>query len=284
MRRAIALTVTLSVALPITGCDDSEKRIAERQKALDEAKQKQKEEQAAASPDAKKDDGPKDPFWENPDALVIRHEQPCPENLWALFKGPIPGGDDETRKANAEKRGELAAELQGKTFIARLRGPEEVKLLEHNAAKGKLPVEMKGIIDCEDSIGRVNFAFTKAKAIPMPQSVMDEGAPQLQMMWDAPEKPFELPIEGMTAAKNFTSKHQFGMEAFVVFKIGKTDVHHKKVKTARETQGEVTIGGSTDDYGAGRLVQADVEAIRIVAHPGPVVAVDTRTPSAVSLR
>jgi hypothetical protein len=55
-------------------------------------------------------------------------------------------------------------------------------------------------------------------------------------------------------------------------------------EVTKPTHGEVSIGGTTDDFGAGRLVRGEVQGVRVLAHPGPVVVVDTREPSSVSLR
>jgi hypothetical protein len=41
----------------------------------------------------------------------------------------------------------------------------------------------------------------------------------------------------------------------------------------------VSIGGGVQDFGAGRMVRAEVEQVRILANPGPIVLVDTREPA-----
>lgn len=266
------------------GCKDPEQKIAERQRALEAARAQEKESQALAE---KAKDAPKeraaDPYWDDPSFVVIRDEKACPDGMWALFDGPAPAGDDATRQQNAARRGEIAKQLREKTFVARLRGPDQVTLKDYDAPKGEFPLELKGTIDCEDSIGRIAFSFTEAKAVPMPASALSDG-PNPQMMWSAPAKDFALPMKSMSEAKAFRDRHRFGLEAYIVFRIGKTEFHHKRVKTAKQTQGEVTIGGTIDDFGAGRLVRADIEGIRVLANPGPIVLVDTRNPSTVSLR
>lgn len=279
----IAIAALLCAGMACKG-KSAEERMAERQKALEDARAKEKQAQPAAEAAAEKaPDRPKDPYWDDEDLVVIRHEKACPEGLWALFPGRAPGGDDEKRKENAAKRDEIARALKQKTFVARLHGPQEVTLKEYDAPKGQFPLEMKGVIDCEDSIGRIAIAFTRAKPLTPPPSAATSDA-VTQSYWDGPTKTYTVPMKSQTDAKTFRNKHQFGMEGYVVFKLGKTDVHEKKVKIPKVSQGGITIGGSVDDFGAGRLVNADVEAVRVLANPGPVVVIDTRDPSKVSLK
>lgn len=283
------LRVTLAGALVLAvmpGCKgkSSEERMAERQKALEEARSKSKGEAAPAEPAAQKGpDRPKDPFWDDEELIVIRHEKACPEGLWSLFPGPAPGGDDAKRKENAQKRDQLANALRQKTFVARLHGPQEVALEDYDAPKGQFPLELKGVIDCEDSIGRIAIAFTAAKAVEAPHSAATSDD-VTQSYWDGPPLNYTLPMKSQSDAKTFRSKHQFGMESYVVFKLGKTEVHAKKVKIPKVSQGGITIGGSVDDFGAGRMVRGEVEAVRVLANPGPVVVIDSRDPSKVSLK
>ena len=250
----------------------------ERQRALDEARAKQSEQKPAAPSGAA---GPKrqaHPYWDDRSFLVVRNEKACPEGLWALFSGKAPGGDDAARRANEARRSELASSLRGKTFVARLRGSEEVKLADYDAPKGQFPVELKGVIDCEDSIGRIAIAFTEPKAITPKGSVLS-GDAVVESIWDAPAKTFTVPMKSVSEAKAFRERHLLGLEAYVVFKLGKTDVHQRRVKIEKETAGDVSIGGGVQDFGAGRMVRAEVEQVRILANPGPIVLVDTREPA-----
>jgi hypothetical protein len=278
-RQALALSLAATFALGFAGCSDPAKTVEERQRALDEARVAAEKERAA-TPEARpaSAEGPKHPYWDDPSSLVIRHEKACPENLWALFSGPAPGSDDEEKKRNEARRKELAEELRGRTFIARLRGPSEVKLGEYNAAKGRYPVEVKSVLDCEDSLGRVAIALGEAKAVDMPKSAMPGSSSIVQAMWDGPARIFAMPFESQADAKSFGDKHRFGMEAYVSFRVGKTDVHKKLVKVPKASGGGITIGGGTDDFGAGRILRAEVQAVRLAANPGPVVLIDTREP------
>ncbi len=257
-----------------------------RQAALEEARaaQKEKQAQAKASGAEATPDRPLHPYWDDPSFVALRHEGQCPDGLWALFPGRAPGSDDETRKANEARRAELAASFKDKTFVARLRGPGEVTLRDFDAPRGHLPLEVLGLVDCEDSAGRIAFAFTPPKAVTPKASALEEGNTLVQRLWTAPLQTFGLPMPGFGEAKAFGQKHQFGMEGFVVFRLGKTEVDRHRVKVKKVTAGEVTIGGTTDDFGAGRLVRADLQGVRVLAHPGPQVVVDTREPSAVTLR
>lgn len=273
------VVVALALSAACKG-KSTEEKVAEREQALAAAKKEQKE--AAAKPEARLD-RPADPYWDDASFVVLKHEGPCPEGLWALFKGKAPGGDDAARGANEAQRAQLASAFSDKTFVARLRGPDEVNLKEYDAPKNQFPLELKGTIDCEDSIGRVAFSFTEVKAVNVPTSALDEGQ-NPQMMWSAPPRAFTVGMKSQSDAKSFAQKHRFGMEAYIVFKIAKTEVHRKMIKTAKQTQGEVTIGGTTDDYGAGRLIRADVQGIRVLANPGPIVVIDTKDPAKVSLK
>ncbi len=283
--RGLGITGLLTVTLAFSGCDDGSERMKERQEALDRAKAAQKEKDAQArAPKGPAENRPLHPFWDDPSFVVVRHEAACPEGLWSLFPGRAPGGDDETRKQNESRRSELAAALRDKTFVARLRGPPAVDLKDFDAPKGHVPLELAGLVECEDSIGHIAIAFTAPKAIDPKASALEEGNTLVQSIWTAPAQPFALPMPNLSDGRNFVQKHRLGMEGFVVFRLGKPEVHRKRVKVKRVTQGEVTMGGTTDDFGAGRLVRADVQGTRVLAHPGPLVVVDTREPAAVSLK
>jgi hypothetical protein len=272
LRSPLALAL-LALAV-LGGCSDPKKKAEERQRAIDEARATRAKD-ADAPPEKAADSRPKDPFWEASELVPVVNEKQCPEGLWAIFPGPAPGGDTDTRAANEAKRAELAKQLRERRFVARMRGPGEIKLKEYDAPKGHFPLELKGIIDCDDSIGRIAIAFTAPKAIEPPPSALGGGAIR-QSIWDAPAQQFTYPVQSMSEAKEFKNKHQFGMEAYVIFKLGSTDVHKKLVKVPKVTRGEVSIGGSTDDFGAGRMVRGEVEATRIHANPGPVVMVESK--------
>jgi hypothetical protein len=278
-RAALVVSATL-----LGGCEDGEQRMKQRQEALDQARAAQKEKEAQAKAPPAAEQRPAHPYWDDPSLVAIRHEQKCPEGLWALFPGRAPGGDDATRKENEGRRAELAKSLREKTFVARLRGPPEVDLKDFDAPKGHFPLEVLGLVDCEDSVGRIAFSFTQPKAIDPKASSLEEGNTLVQSIWTAPPQTFTVPMPNLSDAKTFTQKHRFGMEGYVVFKLGKTEVHKKLVKVKKATHGEVSIGGTTDDFGAGRLVRGEVQGVRVLAHPGPLVVVDTREPSSVSLR
>jgi hypothetical protein len=275
--------ILIAAAATACGCGDSQDRIQQRQRALEEARTKQAEQKPAGRSEAATPTRAAHPYWDNSSLVVMRHEKACPEGLWALFAGQAPGGDDAARRANEAKRGELAAALRSKTFVARMRGPAEVKLRDYDAPKGHFPLELKGVIDCEDSIGRVAIAFTEPKAITPKGSALS-GDTVVESIWDAPPRPYQVPMRGVSEAKAFRDRHQFGLEGYVVFKLGKTDVHHKKLKIEKETAGEVTIGGGIQDFGAGRMVRAEVDQVRVLANPGPVVVVDTREPAVALVR
>jgi hypothetical protein len=250
----------------------------ERQRALDEARAKQGEQKPTEQSGSAAPKRQAHPYWDDRSFVAVKNEKACPEGLWALFPGKAPGGDDAARRANEARRSELASALRGKTLVARLRGSEEVKLRDYDAPKGHFPLELKGIIDCEDSIGRIAIAFTEPKAITPKGSALS-GDTVVESIWDAPPQAFTVPMKSMSEAKAFRERHQLGLEAYVVFKLGKADVHQRRIKIEKETAGDISIGGGVQDFGAGRMVRAEVEHVRVLANPGPIVLVDTREPA-----
>ncbi|MBX7099326.1 MAG: hypothetical protein K1X89_16555 [Myxococcaceae bacterium] len=250
----------------LAACTDASSKLQDKQKALDDAKAKEAARKDAAKPKAPVVEAAKlGPPWEDPSYVELRSERPCPEGFWALFPD-TPGDTKEEKKANAAKRPELVKALRGKTFLVRLYAPR-VNLKDYDAPKGAFPLEVEGTIDCTDSFGRVAVAWTQAKAGDPGNSAAKEGAEITQNMWLAPPVAFSLPMKSMAEAKEFASKHKMGLAARVVFTLGKAEVDHKLKKIGKVVEkaaGEtLTIGGGVEDWGAGRLVRADLKALRV---------------------
>lgn len=240
------------------------------QQQLEELKKKQaveaKEKEAA-------DDAKKNPKvaaatlpvpYDDTQATVIVSDGPCPEGLWALFGGKAPGDTAAEQKANAAKRKEVAEAARGKQYLIKLRG---LKLSPYDEVAGKFTIEMPGTIDCEDSIGRIALAWSEAKAIDPGASAVHEGSELTQNVWTAKPLTFDLPMTSMKDAKEFEKTSKLGLSARVGFKLGKTavDVKTKRVaKVSEKAAGEtLSFGGGAEDWGAGRLINAEVLGIRV---------------------
>lgn len=194
---------------------------------------------------------------------VLVPDAPCPEGLWSLFAGEAPGATPEEKKANQAKRGDLAATFANRQFMVKLRGPAQLPLPPYDAPNGRFTIEVPGTIDCVDSMGRVALAWTEAKAVDPAN-----GSGELkQNVWQAAPVSFELPMTSLNDAKAFADKNRLGLSARVVFTLGKTELD-KKMKRAPKVTREVgdekiVMGGTDEDWGAGRLVHATLVGVRV---------------------
>lgn len=262
--------LSLALCVFLGGCDDRSKRT---EKALSELKAKQEAQKAAAKDDKLVAPAAEvvklDPPYDDSSTERLNTDGPCPEGLWALFPGDAPGDTPEAKKANAARRKEVAATLEGKRFMVRLRAPDQVTLKPHDAVQGVLPIEVLGSIDCKDALGSVTVAWTAAKAGPPNPSAAKAGAEFVQNFWLAPPVAFTLPIKSMSEAKAFQQNNALGLTARVVFTLGKAEVDKKlrkvgKVSEKVEAAGEtVGYGGGMEDWGAGRLVRAELVGLRV---------------------
>lgn len=273
----VALVGPLVLGCP-SGKKKAEERAAARQAEIEQARadrkaaQDQPAKEAAAAPAVRLE-----PFWDDAAYLKVSPDGACPEGLWALFPGPAPGDDAAARKANEAKRAELARSLKDATVLLKLRVGDSLKLLDYNAAKGELPIELKGVIDCKDSAGNVSIGLGDAKAITPGSSAAKQGAEVAMRIWDAPALRYVHPLRSMADAKEFLTKHRFDLEARVVFKLGRAEVDKKMVRIAKATSGEISIGGGNEDWGAGRMVRAQLLGVRIAADHGRLALVEQRS-------
>ncbi len=277
MRSVLCIAVVSAAAVLAAGCSDKKGWAERQQAAADQAKadrkslQAEKDKPAAAAPT-----GPKDPFWDDPSLVKVYADGACPEGLWALFKQPAPGNDPAAKKANEAKRAEYVAKLKGTRFVTRMRAPSDVKLLDYDLRKAELPLEVKGVIDCTDSAGHIALGFGDARAVVPNASAVQQGAVIQQNIWDSPPLPFTLPIKSSEEAKEFLTKHRFDLDLRVIYKLGGTEVDRKMFKQPKVQEGEVSIGGGMEDWGAGRLVRTEIEALRITTDREATVLLDTR--------
>jgi hypothetical protein len=255
----------LAVALVLTGCSDRKKKAEQLQLALEAEKAAKK-----AADEAKEQPAPTkvesahlEAFWDDSSHIKVSADAACPEGMWALFPGDAPGTDPAEKKANGARRGELAKKLREATFVAKLRAPSGVVLKEYDAPKGYFPLEVLGTIDCVDSGGHIAIAWSPAKAVAPGNSAAKEGAEVSQNMWQAEPFHYTLPMKSVGEAKEWRTKHQFDLDTRIVFKLGKVQVDKKLFKTSKVTSGEITLGGGMEDWGAGRMVVAEVEGVRV---------------------
>jgi hypothetical protein len=210
-----------------------------------------------------------DPPYDDTQAIAILPDAPCPEGFWALFPGDAPGATPEEKKANAAKRKELAEAARAKRYIVKLRAPAQVVLSPYDAPNGKFTIDVNGTIDCTDGLGRIALAWTDAKAGDPGNSAAKADADFSQNAWIAQPAHFELPIKSLTEAKEFNDKNRFALSARVAFGLGKVEVDKKIKKVAKVTEkvaaaGEtLSFGGGNEDWGAGRLIHADLLGIRV---------------------
>lgn len=269
--RQLAFTTCALAALPLLACNDSPSKRAQDQ--LD-ALQKKKAAEKAAKDSA--ENGPAalptdvirlDAPYDDTQATVILPDGPCPEGFWALFPGDAPGATPEEKKANAANRKSIAEGLKQKKFLVRMKGVNNVTLSPYDAPKGRFTIDVKGTIDCTDSMGHVAIAWTDAKAGDPGNSAAKEGSELTQNVWTAPPVTFELPITSLTEAKTFNDQNRFGLSARIAFTLGKAEVDKKMKKVAKVTEqaaGEtLTLGGGMEDWGAGRMVRAELLGIRV---------------------
>lgn len=272
--------VIVAVALSLS-CKSGEERAAERQKSLEEQKSKLKDERAKAdAPKGSADSGPKDAFWDDPSYVELRPDGKCPEGMWALFAAPAPGADAAEKKANEAKRSELAAKLKATTFVTRFRAGLGVDVADYDAAKGLYPVAVQATLDCSDSAGSVTIALADAKATVPPNSAAKGDADFVVRIWMAEPSRFQIPMKSMADAKTWKEKSLLGLEARYVFTLGKTAIDHKMNKVAKHVEktvaGDISIGGGAEDWGAGRMVRADVKAMRLSTDRGREVITEKR--------
>ncbi|MCA3012300.1 MAG: hypothetical protein INH41_07865 [Myxococcaceae bacterium] len=254
------LLVVLGTALA-TGCDDRGKRTERQLEALraKQLAQKTAKEEPLAAPVAL----PKlDPPYDDASTERLVPDGACPEGLWALFSGDPPGDTPDEKKANGARKESLAKALSNKRFLVRLRAPDQVTLKPHDAAQGALPVEVLGSTLCRDALGSITIAWTDAKA-----GATRAGDEVSLNAWLAPPVTFTVPIKSMGEAKRFRQDHALGLVARVVFTFGKAEVDKKLLKVGRvsaQAEGEtVGYGGGAEDWGAGRLVRANVIGLRV---------------------
>ncbi len=213
------------------------------------------------------------------EATVILPDGPCPEGWWALFGGPAPGDNKEEQKANAARRKELADAARARRYLIKLRG-QTVKASAWDEPKGKFDIEVAGTIDCTDSIGRIAIAWSEVKAGDPGTSAAKDGAEVTQNLWMAKPVTFALPMRSTSEAREWDKKNRFGLSARVAFTPGRVEVDRKTKKVGKVSEkaaGEtLSFGGGVEDWGAGRLVHAQVLGLRVAVEGEKTQLFETR--------
>lgn len=255
----------------LLGC--TENSSAARAKEQLEALQKKKAEQAK-----ERDNKPPPPVapavklpppYDDAQATVVMPDGPCPEGWWALFPGPAPGASAEERAANESRRKDLAKRVGAQQYLVKLRAPTQVKMNPFDAPAGKFEIEVLGTVDCIDAQGRVAIAWTTARAEEAANSAARADAEMTQRMWRAEPLRFDWPVKGLSEAKALYDANRFGLSARIAFTLGPVEVDKKirAVKKVTEKVGEetLTVGGSSEDWGAGRLVRGQLLGARVAS-------------------
>jgi hypothetical protein len=262
IRSLVTAWAVLTLAL-LAGCSDKAEKMKEAQKRRDAEKvafdKEAEEKRKAAAP--KVTQAKLDAPWDGPDYVSIATGKKCPEGLWAIF--PSTPGEDSEKAANEKKKPELAEKLKQATFVAVVHHGTGIAFRKYDKKKKVLPVEVDGVLECFDGLGLLTVAFGEgAKPLrPKKPRPDDDEQASPQAVWRAKPLVFPLPFDDATEAKVFAQGEGLGTDARIVFTLGKTEVDEKLEKVPPNE--EAGTKGGTVDWGAGRLVHAQVKAVRL---------------------
>lgn len=219
-----------------------------------------------------------DPPYNDQGSTKLAPDAPCPEGFWALFGLEAPGATPEEKKANEANRKSIAEGVRAKQYMVKLRVGSGVALKPFDAPKGIFPVEVVGSIDCTDSRGHIAIAWSDAKP-----STHGQPGDLAQWYWDSALVTFSLPMATMVEAKAFENENKVGVSARVVFTLGKAELDKRvrKVEKVSTTVGDEKIeyGGGMEDWGAGRLIHAELLGIRVAIDREKKQLFDLRGPT-----
>lgn len=265
MTRHAALALCLLLATT-SGCTDNKKKMQEAQKRRD-AEKKAAEEKEAARLKAltpKVNRAQLGVPWDDPAYLKVSLGRPCPEGLWSIFPGTPGEGAEQER--NAAKRPELAQKMKDSTFVVLLAHGNGVTMGKYNAKKKQLTVEVDGLVECYDGLGLLALAWGEpAKPFRPPHVDPEEDESEMsspQAVWRAQPLRFPLPFATAAEAKKFRDGPGLGLEARLVFKLGKIDLDKKMLKTSKPLPDAGAVD-ETLDWGAGRLVHVQLVGVRL---------------------
>jgi hypothetical protein len=260
---ALALSVLLATS---SGCTDNKKKMQEAQKRRD-AEKKAAEEKEAARLKAltpKVNRAQLGAPWDDPAYLRVTLGRPCPDGLWSIFPG-APGEGDEVAR-NEAKRPELAQKMRDSTFVVLLSHGAGVSMRKYNAKKKQLTVEVDGLVECFDGLGLLSVAWGEpAKPFRPPHVDPEDEEAEMsspQAVWRAQPLLFPLPFATAAEAKKFRDGPGLGLEARLVFKLGKVDLDKKVLKTSKPLPDAGAVNEQLD-WGAGRLVHVELVGVRL---------------------
>ncbi len=254
--------------IPLGGC--SGESAGERAAAQLEALQKKKALDAQTKQSARNKPIEKvklDPPYDDTQAISLMPDAPCPEGFWALFTGDVPGVNPEERKTNAANRAAIAEKVRSKKYVVRLRGPPDVQLEPWDPQTQKFLVHVSGSVDCTDSLGTITMAWTDAAVIVPKNSAAQEGSTLRPNVWQAKPVQFSIPMKNPDEAAKYYDQTRFALTARVGMTLGQVMVDKKLKKIAAaidQSSGEkVGFGGDVEDWGAGRLIRAEMLGTRV---------------------
>lgn len=260
MRAGFGLVMVLLLA----GCVDNKKKMREAQAKRDAEKlavEKAKEQKI-------KDTAPKvdraklGPEWDSPDFLKVSLGRPCPEGLWSIFPG-APGETPDEIARNEAKRPELDKKMKESTFYVLLTHGNGVTMRKYNAKKKQLTIEVDGLVECYDKLGLLSVAWGEpAKPFRPPPPDADEEEMTPQAVWRAQPLLFPIPFPNAKEANAFRDKEGLGLEARLVFTLGKVELDKKVLKTAKPLPDAGAVNEQLD-WGAGRLVHVELKGVRV---------------------
>jgi hypothetical protein len=259
-----AVVLTLCAALGLAACTDNKKKMREAQAKRDAEKaafEKAKEDKIKNSA-PKVDRAQLGAEWDSPDFLKISLGRPCPEGLWSIFPG-APGETPEEIARNEAKRAELAQKMKDSTYVVLLTHGNGVTMRKYNPRKKQLTIEVDGLVECYDKLGLLSVAWGEpAKPFRPPPPDADEEEMTPQAVWRAQPLLFPVPFATAKEANAFRDKEGLGLEARLVFKLGKVDVDKKNAKTSRPLPDAGAVNEELD-WGAGRLVHVQMIGVRV---------------------
>ncbi len=268
MKRGSMVLFAAALAATLVSCQT--KSATER---VEEALKRQEAERASAT-SAQKTDAPQPALraldlpspYDLREATEIVADGICPTGFWTLFNDKPPGATAEERKQNEALRKERAKALNASTYIVRLRGSPLVSLSTFDAPAGKFVISVAGSVSCRDEKGLVEIAWNTPKAV----STVPKGEVGINH-WEAGLETFDYPMASLSEAKAFYEQNRINLSARVAFTLGATTIDHKMEKVARVdikpdlsvTTERIQYGGGIEDWGAGRLVRAQLIGIRV---------------------
>ena len=272
--RAWSVLLALLAMAGTAGCDDSKKRMAEKQRVL-AAEKKKIEEAKVAELKAKAPKNERarlDAPWGGSDNLEVLNGTPCPEGLWALFPETPEGLPADV----AGKKDALADKVKGASFTALLPLGGVVTLGKYDKKKKVLPVVIDGVFGCFDKGGVLSFALTSpARPFRPKPSEQEELSPQA--VWRSPPLVVKVPFATAAEAKEFANGKGAGLEARIAFTLGKVEVDKKLLKPPKPLEGAPPTSDTPVDWGAGRLVHAELIGTRLgLDHEKTELAVELR--------